>query len=107
MLEMGQIGQEYSREMFDPGVGVPWDPRTDSSTFTLSPDAHKHKELHCSLCCIFPWWGNNFMGGLYGFMLGEAFPYYGPHKPFFISTVGQCASLETAAQHTFRSTNPA
>ena len=32
------------------------------------------------------------MGGLYGFMLREAFPYYGPHKPFFISTVGQCVS---------------
>lgn len=48
------------------------------------PDAHKHKELRCSLCCMFPWWGNNFMGGLYGFMLREAFPYYGPHKPLFI-----------------------
>lgn len=32
------------------------------------------------------------MGGLYGFMLWEAFPYYGPHKPFFISTVGQYVS---------------
>lgn len=55
MLERGQILQEYSRGRFDPGVGVPLDPHADSSTFTLCPDAHKHKEysalsaLHFSL----------------------------------------------------------
>lgn len=40
------------------------------------------------------------MGGLYGFMLREAFPYYGPHKPFFISTVGQCVSPQRQETNT-------
>lgn len=32
------------------------------------------KNFTAELFCIFPWWGNNFMGGLYEFILRKAFP---------------------------------
>lgn len=33
-LERSQVRQKYSREMFNPGVEVPWGPCADASTFT-------------------------------------------------------------------------